>query len=175
MNKGLSSLRDFFLRAEGPDGFEDLPQKLEAILQGLDSEDLAPSFRSDIYDLLQGTTELCFTLSHKTYDSRKAAGHCGSLHAVLARLMLHLMMRPTNQAFGILFPRTGTLHEDIYASEEEANSKLEGLQRIGLREAGEVVQVAITSSKLSQPKAPIDQGPKITELVQKLDKEMNNE
>jgi hypothetical protein len=172
---GLSSLRDMFARADGPDGFEDLPAKLEAILIGLDGEDLSPSFRADVFDLLNGTTELCSLLAQRTYDSRAAASRCGHLHAVLARLMLHLMSRPTNQAYGILFPRTGTLHEDIYASEEEAHSKLEGLQRIGLREAGEVVNVAITSSRLAQPKAERDQGPKITELVKKLDKEMNPE
>ncbi len=169
---GLSSLRELFTKADGPEGFEELPEKLEYILHSLENPELLPAFRADIQDLLRDVVELCFTLASQTYDARRAAAFCGNLHAKAARLMLHLMTRPQNQAFGILFPRTGTLHEDIYASEEEAYSKLEGLQRIGLREAGEVVSVAITSSKLAQPKAPIVDDPSVVKLTEKLGGEM---
>jgi len=165
---GLSSLRELFQNAEGPEGFEDLPERLEAIIHGLHDAD--PNFRRDIFEILRTTVELCSDLSRPTYDARRAAGNCGHLHALASRIMLHLMSRPQSTAYGILFPRTNTLHEDICSSEEEAHNKLEGLKRIGLREAGEVVQVTITSTKLSQPKAATKDEPTLDDLTQKIEK-----
>lgn len=167
---GLSSLRELFARTDGPEGFEHLPEHLEYILMGLNEAD--PAFRADIHALLFTTVELCYALSNQTYDSRRAAGSCSHLHAIAARLMLHLMLRPSRSAYGILFPRTGTLHEDIYTSEQEAVGKLDGLHRLGLRETGEVVQVTVTSTKQAQPRAQQSPTAEVVALAQKLDEEM---
>lgn len=163
---GLSSLRELISRSSGPEGFEGLPETLERILMRLEDPELIPQFRTDIYDLLLGTTQLCTLLSEQTYEATTGATLCSRLHEVLARINIHLTMRPANRAFGVLFPRTNTLHEDICASEEEALAKLEGLRRIGLRENGEVVSVTITSQRIARPR----NGP-----VPKLDSELLKE
>ena len=154
LHEGLSALRELISRSSTPEGFEALPATLEKVLTRLEEPELHPSFRADIYDLLLGTTQLCEQLSEPTYDATSAARLCSRLHEVLARINIHLSMRTANRAFGILFPRTNTLHEDICASEEEAVAKLEGLRRIGLRENGEVVEVTITSQRISRPRMP---------------------
>jgi len=166
----LSSLTGLLTKVEGPEGFENLSEHLEYILSRLESSDVHRDFKADIYELLTDTVALCYLLASATYDARKATGFAGNLHSVIARIVQHLASRPMNQAYGILFTRTGTLHEDICASEEEAKMKLSSLQRIGLREPGEVVLVHITSSKISQPKAPaLPHEPNVNELTKKIE------
>lgn len=169
---GLSSLRDLFQKADGPEGFEELPATLEYVLQSIDSKELHPTFRADIHDLLLNSVNLCATLSDPTYDTSYATKLAARIHEVVARVVTHLANRPTNKAFGILFPRTSTLHSDIFASEGEASAKLAELSRIGLREAGEIVPVAIVSDRVAQPKAPKAE---TTEQVMRLEAELKEQ
>lgn len=170
---GLSHLRDLLSRSNGPEGLQGLPEKLEKVLKGVEDPELHPAFRADLFELLGGSVDLSLLLADRTYDARSAAALAARLHEVVARITLHLVNRPTNQAFGILFPRTGTLDEGIYSSEGEANSRLEALGRIGLREPGLVVPVTITSTRVAQPKAPPQaDSERVDELASKLQEEM---
>jgi hypothetical protein len=167
----LSSLTDLLTGVKGgPEGFERLGEDLEYILGSLDQPGLHPNFKADIYELLTDTVALARLLAAQSYDARRATGFAGNIHAVVARIVQHLASRPTNTAFGILFPRTNVLHEDIYSSEEEALQKLSSLQRLGLRENGEVVAVQVTSTKLAPPKAgnqPLESN--VAELTKKIE------
>jgi len=173
LRERIDSLREVLTRSGLPDGLDNLPQQLETIFQRLDSTDVHPVYRADIYELLGEAVGLAYLLTLNTYETKTGAVHASRLHEVVARINTHLVNRPTNQAFGILFPRTNTLHSDIFATSGEADNKLAELAHIGLREHGEVVEVSIISGKVSQPKAPqIDLPDNVLDLTAQIEKEM---
>lgn len=134
---------------------DDLPEKLETIVESFNSSGIHPQFRTDIFDVLNAAAEISTLLARPTYNARTAVSTTTKLLAILGRILVHLETeRPAFSGFGILLASTKSLYPATYTTEEEAYKVLDQLQRMGTAQHCEVIPIKITSDLALRPTLP---------------------
>lgn len=137
------------------ESLDDLPDRLERIVQAYSSQAIHPQFRTDIFEILNASAHVAEALGNHTYNAQDAVRKCTSMLSILARLIAHLECeRPAVLGFGIMMQPGKELYPGTWSTEDEAAKVIGYLQKDRSAIHYEVVPIRIISDFTSQPMLP---------------------
>lgn len=146
--KPFQRLQEMIHLSKTAENLDDLPDRLEKVIESFNSNQIHPQFRTDLYEVLNSATSMAEALANSSYDARAAVKIAVQTISVIGRVIVHLECeRPAFQGWGILFTTDRRMYPSSFNTEEEAYKVLDHLGG----NAAEVIPIRITSDFAVRP------------------------
>lgn len=150
-DRGFHSLRDAIASSRNCEDLSKLPERFARVIERFDALDVDPTFRQDVYHVLNGAVDLAQSMVDQTYPVEYVGQALAQQMQVFARIMLHLQSTPTTQGYAILLPERRQL-VGHFTTQSEAQTTLQRYRALGISPNCVVVPTAVRSLHAIQPR-----------------------